>query len=106
MSLSNLEQEPSLKSPNATISVETDLSRNPAIEPRDVTVLSQDQQMLLNDVKIQNRLKNEEYIRQKPELVALVKGFMKQILLERPDNVEKFAGSFFTDSHLREKYPK
>ena len=106
MSLPSLEQDTILSRPNANISIETDLSRNPAIEPRDSTALTQEQQMLLNDVKIQHRLHNEKYIRQHPELLALVKGFMKQILIERPDNVEKFAGAYFTDSNLKETYKK
>lgn len=104
MSLPSLEQDAIPNCPNANISVETDLSRNPAIEPRDASTLTQEQQLLLNDVKIQHRLHNEKYIRQHPELLALVKGFMKRILIERPDNVEKFAGAYFTDPNLKETY--
>ena len=106
MSLPNLDFESSTTRPNAAVTIETDLSRLPSVEPRDARALSEQQQLLLNDVKIKKRLQNESYLRQHPELVAILKGFMKQILLEQPDNVEKFAGSFFTDSQLRNTYNK
>ena len=104
MSLPNFETDPSTTHPSAALTIETELSAEPAIEPRDRKALSEEQQLLLNDVKIQKRMQNELYVRQHPELVAIVKGFMKQVLLEQPDNVERFAGSFFTDSQLRNTY--
>ena len=106
MSLPSLELAASPTHPNAAITIETELSRRAAVEPRDARALSEDQQLLLNELKIKKRLENEKYIRQHPELVAILKGFVKQVLLEQPDNVEKFAGSYFTDSQLRETYNK
>ena len=103
MSLPSLDLEPSSDMSNAALAVETDLSRIPTIETRDARALTEDQQSLLNGLKIEKRLKNEYYVREHPEFVAMIKGFLKKSLLERPDDIEKFAGVYFTDSDLKEK---
>ena len=65
-------------------------------------VLSEEQQVRLNQAKVELRLENERYIRAHPELRQLFKHFMAVVLEEKPDNVQEFAANFFTQDNLRD----
>ena len=64
-------------------------------------ILSQDQQSLLNQRKIDMRLENEKYLRSHSELKLLVSVFMRRLLDEKPENPVLFAGQFFTRPGLK-----
>ncbi len=64
-------------------------------------ILSQDQQNLLNQRKVDMRLENEKYLRAHGELKLLVSVFMRRLLEEKPANPVLFAGQFFTRPGLK-----
>ena len=64
-------------------------------------ILSQDQQSLLNQRKVDMRLENEKYLRAHSELKLLVSIFMRRLLEEKPDNPVLYAGQFFTRPDLK-----
>lgn len=66
-------------------------------------VLSEEQQVRLNEKKVELRLDNERYLRKHPELRQLFKHFMAQVLEEKPANVQEFAAHFFTQADLRDQ---
>jgi hypothetical protein len=59
-------------------------------------ILSRDQQAKIHQLKVQQRIQNEQYLRQHPELKALVSLFMRQLLETKPEKPEMFAAEFFT----------
>jgi len=62
--------------------------------------LSGDQQKRLNQFKMNTRLENEKYLRGHPEVECLISGFLKNVLVHRPDNVREFAATHFTQQTL------
>lgn len=87
---------------NSNLGIETALTDRPAVEPNDVTALSEEQQTLLFQLKKKKRFENEHYLRDHPEVKLLVQAFLRKVLLERPINIEEFAGDFFTRQDLKE----
>jgi hypothetical protein len=53
-------------------------------------------------LKLQQRMENERYLQEHPELQMLVGLFMRHVLDEHPDNVLEFAGRFFDRHDLKE----
>ncbi|KAJ3257721.1 RIIa domain-containing protein 1 [Boothiomyces macroporosus] len=45
----------------------------------------------LRQEKIRLRVENELYLRNHPEIKFIIQYFMRHVLIERPQNVEKFA---------------
>jgi len=66
----------------------------------DLGALSEEQQKKLNQFKMQTRLENEKYLRGHPEVECLLAGFLRNVLIERPDNVREFAAGHFTEPSL------
>merc|ERR1712156_354485 len=66
----------------------------------DLGALSEEQQTKLNQFKMKTRLENEKYLRSHPEVECLVAGFLRNVLIQRPDNVREFAAAHFTDPAL------
>ena len=48
------------------------------------------------------RILNELYFRQHPELNGLIALFIRKILDDRPDDILKYAGTFFDRAELRD----
>ena len=46
-------------------------------------------------------MENEHYLRSHPEISSLISLFVRKVLDERPDNILKFAGSFFDRAELK-----
>ncbi|KAM4013847.1 RIIa domain-containing protein 1 [Anomaloglossus baeobatrachus] len=65
--------------------------------------LNCEQRQRLRDWKIQTRIVNEEYLRSRPDVKLLLSGFIREVLLKRPENIREFASDYFTDPALREK---
>ena len=51
--------------------------------------------------KLELRIQNEMYFRQHPELSGCMALFIRQILDDRPDDILKYAGTFFDRAELR-----
>jgi len=66
----------------------------------DLGALSDDQQVKLTTFKIRQRLQNEEYIRKHPEMQFLIHGFMRELLLKKPEDVRQFAADHFLHPEL------
>jgi len=71
-----------------------------AAKDGELGALSGDQQSKLNTFKMKTRLENEKYLRNHPEVECLVAGFLRNVLIHRPDNVREFAAVHFTDPAL------
>ena len=52
--------------------------------------------------KLNLRMENEKYLREHPELAAMVRMFMQDVLNEHPENILEFAGSYFDNESMRE----
>uniref|UniRef100_UPI00398F0F4C RIIa domain-containing protein 1-like n=1 Tax=Pristiophorus japonicus TaxID=55135 RepID=UPI00398F0F4C len=72
-------------------------------ESYDLDALSQRQQDLLYEFKIDTRIANEYYLRKHPEVELLLGDFMRSVLLKRPKNIRGFAAEYYTDLKLPEK---
>ncbi|XP_044130494.1 RIIa domain-containing protein 1 [Bufo gargarizans] len=72
-------------------------------EEADSGALNGEQERRLRERKIQTRVSNEEYLRSHPEVKLLFSGFIREVLLKRPENVRVFAADYFTDSALRDQ---
>ncbi|XP_069806812.1 RIIa domain-containing protein 1 [Dendropsophus ebraccatus] len=72
-------------------------------EDGDPGALNGEQERRLRDWKIESRISNEEYLRSHREVKLLLSGFLREILLKRPENIREFAADYFTDPTLREK---
>ncbi|XP_073493285.1 RIIa domain-containing protein 1 [Phyllobates terribilis] len=75
-------------------------------EDADQGALNCVQQEQLRDWKIQTRIINEQYLRSRPELQLLLSGFIREVLLKRPENIREFAADYFTDPTRRAKLPE
>ncbi|XP_038624991.1 RIIa domain-containing protein 1 [Tachyglossus aculeatus] len=66
----------------------------------DPGALSAEQQQELRNFKISTRIANERYLRTHRDVALLIGGFLRAILLKRPENVPEFAADYFTDPEL------
>ena len=76
------------------------------MEDYDLGALSDQQQIALTSYKIKTRMKNEEYLRNHPEVEVLISGFLREMLLCRPKEVREFAASYFTNPDLADEVRK
>ncbi|CAJ1062259.1 RIIa domain-containing protein 1 [Xyrichtys novacula] len=67
----------------------------------DVGVLSAEQQEKLREFKIKTRIDNERYLRSHPEVEILIGNFLRDVLLERPTDIQEFAAEHFTNPNLQ-----
>ncbi|XP_078524384.1 RIIa domain-containing protein 1 [Lissotriton helveticus] len=74
-----------------------------ALEPSDPGALTPEQLERLRDFKIKTRIANERYLRSHKELPLLLAGFLREVMLKRPENVREFAAEYFTDPELPSK---
>ncbi|KAA0171721.1 hypothetical protein FNF27_06228 [Cafeteria roenbergensis] len=66
------------------------------MEARD-SVLSAGQQAALDSKKVELAAADERYLREHPEVKAMVSAFTKHCLQSRPDSVREAAVAFFKD---------
>ncbi|XP_028911988.1 RIIa domain-containing protein 1 [Ornithorhynchus anatinus] len=66
----------------------------------DPGALSAEQQQELRNFKISTRIANERYLRTHRDVALLIGGFLRAILLKRPENIQEFAAEYFTDPEL------
>ncbi|CAD7926093.1 unnamed protein product [Amoebophrya sp. A120] len=66
-------------------------------------VLNADQQSTVDSAKVAQQMKNEKYLREHPEIQDLLGKFVNAALHEKPDDVLKFAGHFFTNPTLKQE---
>lgn len=59
------------------LKLETMLSKKPALEPNDITALTEEQQQALNQHKIKTRIENELYLRQHQEITVMLSSFVR-----------------------------
>ena len=71
-----------------------------------VKELLEAQKMHLNKVKFHNRIQNEKYLRDHPEIEFIIKNFLTKILEDRPQNSIQYAGEFFNKMDLKKLYEK
>ncbi|KAE8589007.1 hypothetical protein XENTR_v10022856 [Xenopus tropicalis] len=73
----------------------------------DAGALSEEQRQRLADFKIRARVSNETYLRERREIQLLLSGFIREVLLRRPENIREFAAAHFTNpavaQSIREK---
>uniref|UniRef100_H2Z4X3 RIIa domain-containing protein n=1 Tax=Ciona savignyi TaxID=51511 RepID=H2Z4X3_CIOSA len=70
------------------------------MENYDLGALSDEQQATLSNFKIKTRMQNEDYLRLHPEVDVLISGFLRELLLRRPNHVREFAAAYFTNPDL------
>jgi hypothetical protein len=75
------------------LKVETTLSSRPQVEPNDATALTSHQQASLDEQKVTVRIRNEQYLRQHPEIPLMLESFLQKVLLNKPQNIKVFASS-------------
>ncbi|XP_053551444.1 RIIa domain-containing protein 1 [Bombina bombina] len=63
----------------------------------DPGALSSEQQERLRAWKIETQISNERYLRSHGEVDFLLSGFIREVLLRRPENIREFAAEYFTD---------
>lgn len=73
------------------------------MEDNDKKALTEEQQAWLNKAKIRTRIENERYLRDHPEVNILISGFIREVLLKRPENIPEFSAEYFTRPDLPEK---
>merc|ERR1711893_120597 len=66
----------------------------------DLGALSKEQQEKLNKFKVKTRTENEKFMRKHPEVECLISGFLRQLLINQPDNIREFAAEHFTNPNL------
>ena len=52
--------------------------------------------------KLNIRIENEKYLRNHPELTAMLRMFMQDVLNDYPDNILEYAGSYFDIDNMSE----
>mmetsp|Transcript_59003 Transcript_59003/g.128097 ORF Transcript_59003/g.128097 Transcript_59003/m.128097 type:complete len:85 (+) Transcript_59003:53-307(+) len=62
--------------------------------------LTEEQQVSLDQTKIQINMENERYLQAHPEIRDMIGVFVHQVLEYKPDNILHFAGDFFTRDDL------
>nr|XP_020653903.1 RIIa domain-containing protein 1 [Pogona vitticeps] len=73
------------------------------LESRDVASLHRDQLEKLLQFKINTKIANEKYLRSHKEVELLLSGFLREVLLQRPENIREFAADYFTNPELPRK---
>ncbi|XP_063002140.1 RIIa domain-containing protein 1 [Elgaria multicarinata webbii] len=73
------------------------------LECLDVGSLKGEQHDKLMQFKINARIANEKYLRSHKELELLLSGFLKEVLMRRPENIREFAAGYFTNPELPKK---
>uniref|UniRef100_A0ABM5F550 RIIa domain-containing protein 1 isoform X1 n=1 Tax=Pogona vitticeps TaxID=103695 RepID=A0ABM5F550_9SAUR len=63
------------------------------LESRDVASLHRDQLEKLLQFKINTKIANEKYLRSHKEVELLLSGFLREVLLQRPENIREFAAA-------------
>ncbi|XP_030641324.1 RIIa domain-containing protein 1 [Chanos chanos] len=76
------------------------MADNIGLEKLDISVLSPEQQEKLRQFKIKTRIANEKYLSAHPEVEALLRDFLRDVLLKRPTDIREFAADHFTDPNL------
>ncbi|KAM4665245.1 RIIa domain-containing protein 1 [Discoglossus pictus] len=59
--------------------------------------LSLEQEKRLRDWRIETQISNERYLRSHQEVNLMISGFIREVLLRRPDNIREFAAEHFTN---------
>ncbi|KAG8146968.1 putative RIIa domain-containing protein [Naja naja] len=70
------------------------------LETLDVGALSPPQQTQLMTYKINTKINNEKYLRAHTEIEVLLSGFLRDVLMKRPENIREFAADYFTNPEL------
>ncbi|XP_048339506.1 RIIa domain-containing protein 1 isoform X2 [Sphaerodactylus townsendi] len=73
------------------------------LEISNAGALSGSQKMELMEFKINTKIENEKYLRSHKEVELLLAGFLRSVLLQRPENIQEFAADYFTNPDLPEK---
>mmetsp|Transcript_2160 Transcript_2160/g.2223 ORF Transcript_2160/g.2223 Transcript_2160/m.2223 type:complete len:88 (+) Transcript_2160:42-305(+) len=58
----------------------------------------------ISKIKFYNRVDNEIYLREHPELEFILENFLIKLLEDRPTDVFKYAGSHFNSTDFRTLY--
>ncbi|XP_063173169.1 RIIa domain-containing protein 1 [Candoia aspera] len=73
------------------------------LESMDVGALHSKQQDQLLAFKINTKINNEKYLRAHTEIEVLLSGFLRDVLMQRPENIREFAADYFTNPELPKK---
>ncbi|XP_060112101.1 RIIa domain-containing protein 1 [Heteronotia binoei] len=73
------------------------------LEVLDIGALSGSQKLKLLKFKINTKIENEKYLRSHKEVELLLSGFLREVLLQRPEKIQEFAADYFTNPDLPEK---
>ncbi|XP_028566802.2 RIIa domain-containing protein 1 [Podarcis muralis] len=73
------------------------------LQGQDWGALNSEQQIKLSHFKINTRIANEKYLRAHKEVEMLLSGFLREVLLQRPNNMREFAADYFTNPELPKK---
>ncbi|XP_054849731.1 RIIa domain-containing protein 1 [Eublepharis macularius] len=73
------------------------------LEISDFGALNGGQRMKLLNFKINTKIDNEKYLRSHKEVALLLSGFLREVLLQRPEKIQEFAADYFTNPELPKK---
>ncbi|XP_032089924.1 RIIa domain-containing protein 1 [Thamnophis elegans] len=73
------------------------------LETPDAGALYLPQQTQLMVYKINTKINNEKYLRAHTEIEVLLSGFLRDVLMKRPENIREFAADYFTNPELPKK---
>ncbi|XP_039219533.1 RIIa domain-containing protein 1 isoform X3 [Crotalus tigris] len=73
------------------------------LENLDVGALHPTQLSQLVAYKINSKINNEKYLRTHTEIEVLLSGFLRDVLMKRPENIQEFAADYFTNPELPKK---
>ncbi|KAM3825198.1 RIIa domain-containing protein 1 [Vipera latastei] len=73
------------------------------LENLDVGALHPTQLSQLMTYKINTKINNEQYLRTHTEIEVLLSGFLRDVLMKRPENIREFAADYFTNPELPKK---
>jgi hypothetical protein len=62
------------------------------------------QSSLVERIKFLTRIDNEKYLREHPEIEALIGIYLIKLMEEKPSNILKFSGEFFNKTDLKQLY--
>ncbi|XP_062516441.1 RIIa domain-containing protein 1-like [Corticium candelabrum] len=77
-----------------------------SVDDHDEKALTEEQQAQLNKTKIRTAIANERYLREHPEVNIVLSGFIREVLLQRPENIREFGADYFTRLDLARKVNK
>ncbi|CAF1285901.1 unnamed protein product [Rotaria magnacalcarata] len=72
-------------------------------EKYDEGALLPEQQKKINELKIQKRIENERYLQKHPELNILMRDFIRQTCLQKPEDIRQFSAGYFTHPMLEKR---